>query len=139
MLKTGHPDRLAAGWNAAQQEMKFSTEIAAAASGRFTPRCFDAFADPETKAWHLLLEDLSETHEVPGAWPLPLPLAQCEQIVVAHARRQAACWDAPILDRCIPSTRWYDKASASAYQERLAAQVATFADRVGDRLPVVAG
>ena len=135
VLKTGHPDRLATGWNAAQQEITFYKEIAGAASGRFAPRCFDAFADAQTKAWHLLLEDLNETHEVPGVWPLPLPLAECERIVSAHARRQASCWDGPIIDRFAPSTRWYDAAAVRAYQERLCAQVAKFADRLGDDLP----
>ena len=135
VLKTNHPDRFEAGWNAAQQEIRFYKEISAVAAGRFVPRCFDAFADAETKAWHLLLEDLSETHEVPGAWPLPLPLPDCERIVAAHARRQAACWDAPILDRVMPTTRWYDNASVRAYQERLGAQVAKFTNRLGDSLP----
>ena len=135
VLKTGHPDRLATGWNPAQHEIAFYTDIAAAEPGRFTPRCFDAFADAETKAWHLLLEDLSETHEVPGAWPLPLSLPACERIIAAHARRQASCWDASILDRFAPSTRWYDGAMVRAYQERLGAQVEKFANRLGDALP----
>ena len=135
ILKTGHPDRVATGWDAAQQEIKFYTEIADDRSGRFTPRCFDVFADAETKTWHLLLEDLSETHEVPGAWPLPLSLAECERIVAAHAQRQASCWDAPMLDRFAPKTRWYDGAAVRAYQERLGAQVAIFTGRLGDTLP----
>ena len=135
VLKTSHPDRLAVGWDAAQHEIAFYTEVAAAEPGRFTPRCFDAFLDADTKAWHLLLEDLSETHEVPGAWPLPLSLPECERIIAAHARRQASCWDAPILDRFAPSTRWYDGAMVRAYQERLGAQVEKFANRLGDTLP----
>jgi hypothetical protein len=135
VLKTGHPDRLETGWKAARQEITFYREIASATSGRFTPRCFDAFADADTKAWHLLLEDLSQTHEVPGAWPLPLPLAECERIVSAHARRQASCWDGPIIDRFAPTARWYDGVAVKAYQERLRAQVAKFADRLGDSLP----
>ena len=134
-LKTGHPDRLSAGWDAARHEMAFYTEVAATAAGRFTPRCFDTFADAETKAWHLLLEDLSETHTVPGDWPLPLPLAHCERIVAAHARRQGSCWDTPVIDRFAPNTLWYDAATVQAYQERLEAQVKVFADRLGDTLP----
>ena len=135
VLKTGHPERFATGWDGARQEITFYKEIAAAAAGRFAPRCFDSAADPETKAWHLLLEDLSETHQVPGAWPLPLPLAECERIVAAHARRQASCWDVPLLDRFAPATRWYDDAAVRGYQDRLSKQVATFADRLGDVLP----
>lgn len=135
VLKTGHPDRLEAGWEAAQHEIAFYTDIAAAEPGRFTPRCFDAFADADTKAWHLLLEDLGGTHQVPGAWPLPLPLAQCKRIVAAHARRQASCWDAPILGRFAPSARWYDGTTVRAYQQRLGEQVTKFSDRLGDTLP----
>lgn len=47
VLKTGHPDRLATGWDAAQHEIAFYTEIAAAEPGRFAPRCFDTFVDAE--------------------------------------------------------------------------------------------
>ena len=136
VLKTGHPDRLAAGWNAALQEMTYYTEIAAAAPGRFTARCFDAYADASTKAWHLLLEDLSETHAVPGHWPLPLSLPDCERIVAAHARRQASCWDGALVDRFASGARWYDAAAVQAYQERLRAQVAKFVSRLGDALPL---
>ena len=123
VLKTGHPDRLAIGRDAARHEMAFYTEAAAAAPGYFTPRCLDAFADADRTAWRLLREDLNETHEVPGAWPLPLPLPQCERIVAAHARRQASCWDTPLIDRFAPDTRWYDDAAVRGYQHRLSKQV----------------
>jgi hypothetical protein len=28
------------------------------------PRCFEACWEPEAKAWHLLLEDLAESHGI---------------------------------------------------------------------------
>ena len=104
VLKTGHPERFATGWDGARQEITFYKEIAAAAAGRFAPRCFDSAADPETKAWHLLLEDLSETHQVPGAWPLPLPLAECERRRSAGMSRSSTASPRPhagmMMRRC---------------------------------------
>ena len=44
---------------------------AAAMPVRLTPRCFGAHADPATKTWHLLLEDLTDTHDIATRWPLP--------------------------------------------------------------------
>jgi ecdysteroid kinase len=54
------------------------------------PRCYDAAWDEETKAWHLVLEDLSESHAAPTARPLPPTMAQCETILGALAHFNAA-------------------------------------------------
>src|SRR5260221_4912817 len=44
---------------------------AAAMSLRLVPHCFDAVWDPDANAWHLLLEDLTDSHFVLPNWPLP--------------------------------------------------------------------
>jgi hypothetical protein len=59
ILKTGRPDRLGdANWDAGRQEVAFYNEVAAAKPGQQVLRCFEAAWDADTRAWHLLLEDL---------------------------------------------------------------------------------
>ena len=135
IFKTSHPDRVAAGWIAGQHEVAFYTKVAAATSGRLTPRCFDAQCDEAKKTWYLILEDLGGTHRTIEDLPLPPTLADCEGIVDAHARHQALSWDAPHLEQSMPTWRWRDANSSAQYLERLAVQITTFSDRFGDRLP----
>ena len=135
ILKTGRPDRGTVGWNGARQEVAFYTQVAAVMPTRAVPRCFEAHCDEATKTWHLLLEDLTETHFVADDWPLPLPVQSCGSIVDAHARRQATCWDDSGLDTLMGMWPWRDLAATDQYLERLAAQIRRFADRLGDRLP----
>ena len=136
IFKTSHPERTAAGWNGGRQEVAFYAEIAPGMPTGLVPGCYDAACDEETRTWHLLLEDLSETHSTAGDWPLPPSLLSCERIVEAHARIQAANWDGTALDGPMQTWRWRDDASASQSIERLAAQVSQFVDRMDDRLPV---
>ena len=71
VLKTGLPGRAERGWDGAKHEVAFYALVAPALAGRLVPRCFDAHADEATTAWHLVLEDLTETHRRPSVWPLP--------------------------------------------------------------------
>jgi hypothetical protein len=131
VLKTGHPDRAAPGWNAGRQEVAFYSQVAAVNRTRLV-RCFDAQWDAETIAWHLLLEDLTDSHATPGVWPLPPTLAQCETIIRARARFQAAWWDDPRLGTSIGA--WTEPAELENYLQRLGNEVTRFADRLGDGL-----
>src|SRR5262245_41325509 len=70
ILKTALPERIGGLWDAGQ-EVAFYTEVAAVMSTRLVPRCFEAVWDPDTKAWHLLLEDLTDSHVIATIWPLP--------------------------------------------------------------------
>ncbi|HEV7544732.1 MAG TPA: aminoglycoside phosphotransferase, partial [Reyranella sp.] len=101
-------------------------------STRLVPRCFDAAWDEDTKAWHLVLEDLSESHTAPTAWPLPPTMAQCETILRALARFNAAWWDNRRLGVSIGT--WIDPATYAQRLQGFAAHFTAFADRVGDRL-----
>jgi hypothetical protein len=131
IFKTGLPERINAKWNGGRSEVAFYKNIAAAMTARLTPRCFDTAWDAETNAWHLLLEDLTDTHHVATDWPLPPTIADSERIIVARARFHAAWWDDPRLGVGIGT--WLDPGAAQL--EAFADEFARFADRLGDRLP----
>ncbi|VTU13053.1 hypothetical protein SRS16CHR_00292 [Variovorax sp. SRS16] len=131
-LKAGLPDRPGGPWPGGRQEVAFYTEVAPAMPAGIAPRCFDAHWDADTGAWHLLLEDLGDSHLAATRWPLPPTLAQCESIVRARARMHAAWWDDPRLG--VTVGRWHDDATSDASMKALAGQFARFADHLGDRL-----
>jgi len=133
VLKTGHPDRAGPTWNAGRQEVAFYTEVASAMSARIVPRCFEAAWDQGTNKWHLLLEDLTETHAIATIWPLPPSTVQCEAIIAAWARFHAGWWDDARLGGTVG--KWGDDDDAAAYLKRFAERYAQFADQLGDRLP----
>ena len=133
ILKTGHPDRADMTWNAGRQEVAFYTEIAAAMPARLVPRCFEAVWDKATNGWHLLLEDLTESHIIATGWPLPPGTAQCESIVEAWACFHAAWWDDSRLG--VSAGAWSSKNDMDTYLQRFAERYARFADRLGDCLP----
>src|SRR5262249_52270091 len=93
ILKTGLPARAGSKWIAGRQEVAFYTNVAPATPRAPVPRCFDAHWEATTNEWHLLLEDLSETHVALGNWPLPPSFEQCRAIVAGWARFHASWWD----------------------------------------------
>ena len=128
ILKTEHADRVGSG----RQEVAFYHDVAAAMSARLTPFCFEAHADPATNTWHLLLEDLTDSHSIATEWPLPPSLPQCEAIVHALARFHAAWWDDSRLGD--PIGAWPDSNAIADRMQRLADAYAHFVDRLGDNL-----
>ena len=135
ILKTGRPDRLGdANWDAGRQEVAFYNEVAAAKPGQQLLRCYEASWDADTRAWHLLLEDLTDTHFIATAWPLPPTREQCETIVRARARFHAAWWDDPRLGESVGA--WQDNATMSQNLKGFEERLALFTDRFGDRLPL---
>lgn len=107
----------------------FLHQRCAADAGGLVPGCFEASWNEDTKAWHLLLEDLTDSHFIATAWPLPPTNEQSKSIVRALARVHAAWWDHPRLGNSVGS--WMDDDDP----RKLADRVATFIDQVGDRLP----
>ncbi|MGZ5911791.1 MAG: phosphotransferase [Reyranella sp.] len=132
IFKTGLPRRADGLDTAGRQEVAFYGEIGPRSPPHLVPRCFDAAWDEETKGWHLVLEDLSESHAMPTEWPLPPTMAQCQAILGTLARFHAAWWDDPRLGISIGS--WIDPATYAERFQGFAAHFAAFADCVGDRL-----
>jgi hypothetical protein len=132
ILKTELAQRTGAGAAGGQHEVEFYTHVAPAMAARLVPQCFEASWTPDTKAWHLLLEDLSESHVVPTQWPLPPTIGQCRSIVRARARFQAQWWDDPRLGVSVgvqPRIEDIDR-----QVQRLIEQFAQFSRFMGDRL-----
>lgn len=103
ILKTGLPGRASDMLHSGHREVEFYTQVAAATSAGVVPRCFEAFCDQDTKDWHLILEDLTDSHVIGTTWPLPPTTEQCESIISALARLHAEWWDDPRLG--FPSAR----------------------------------
>ena len=131
IFKTGLPGS-GVGPDSGRRETEFYSKVAGAMAVGVVPRCFEASWDAETKAWHLLLEDLTDTHIIATRWPLPPTIAQCERILRALARLHAAWWDDPRLGVSVGS--WLDDTAANQYVQRCANQFEIFADMLGDRL-----
>lgn len=132
ILKAPHPDRLGGTWQVGRQEVAFYKDIAAASPAGLVPRCFDAHWDAGGEPWHLLLEDLTDSHLIPTRWPLPPTLAQCEGIVRTRAHFHAAWWDDPRLGATAGT--WPEAAAVEQTLKRLGDCVARFTDQLGDRL-----
>jgi hypothetical protein len=132
VLKAAHPDRRKARRKGARQEVAFYRDIAPMLPPGLVPRCFDAAWNDASEIWHLLLEDLTDSHAVATQWPLPPTLAQCAGIVATLARFHAAWWDDPRL----PATDGLAAGPEIVRQRvaELAGQTARFADALGDRL-----
>lgn len=69
IFKTGLRDR--DDWSGGRQEVAFYARVAPAMPGHLVPRCFEGHLDEETKTWHLVLEDLTDSHVIATVWPLP--------------------------------------------------------------------
>jgi hypothetical protein len=133
IFKTGHPDRGGAGWSGGHREVTFYTQVGSAMRGCLIPCCFEGRSDEEAKSWHLLLEDLTDSHIIATTWPLPPTMEQCASIVEARARFHAVWWDNPRLGTSVGA--WSDAAATDHYLQSLSEQFARFCDRLGDNLP----
>jgi Ecdysteroid kinase-like family len=130
-LKTGLPDSPGAAMDSGRREVAFYTDVAPTTPPGLLPRCFDGQA-ADGNSWHLLLEDLTDTHYIATQWPLPPTVAETEAIMRCRARFQAAWWDHPRLGDGIghrPSDAEFDQ-----WRDWLAKQYEVFADALGDRL-----
>jgi hypothetical protein len=130
IAKTGQLD--SATWHGGEREVAFYTQVASATPAGLVPRCFGTHWDAATRAWHLLLEDLTDSHFVATQWPLPPTRDQCETIIRTRARFHAAWWDDPRLGVAIE--KWEEAGAIDQNLRRLADQIARFVDDVGDQL-----
>jgi hypothetical protein len=131
-LKTDLPGGPAAALNSGPREVAFYTTVAPATPAGLLPRCFDAQV-ASSGAWHLLLEDLTDTHVIATPWPLPSTIAQTEAIVRCRARFQAAWWEHARLG--VDVGAWASRDEQDRWLGGLAKEYEVFADALADRLP----
>ena len=131
ILKMWRPrDGVPEAWQA--REVLFYDTVAPATPAGLVLRCFDAGQSPQTKAWHLLLEDMTDSHRIAAEWPLPPTEPQCRAIVGVLARFHAAWWDA--TQPGVPVGAEPDMAMVRDLYQRLPGFWANLSDRLGDRL-----
>lgn len=131
-LKTGLPGSPSEAMDSGRREVAFYTTVAPATPAGLLPRCFEARAAPDGSSWHLLLEDLTDTHFIATQWPLPPSVAQTEAIMRCRARFQAAWWDDPRLGNGVGERP--SNADIDQWRNWIATQYEAFADALGDRL-----
>lgn len=115
-----------------RREVDYYTQLAPRMPAGLVPRCFDGHFDEDSRAWHLLLEDLTDTHQVTTAWPLPPSREQTVEIVTTLARWHAAWWDHPGLGEAVGV--WASPEDSAERMETFAGHYDRFADALGDRL-----
>jgi hypothetical protein len=62
ILKAGHLDSAGRSTYANRREIAFYRKVGSASSARLVPDCFEAVEATEFTTWHLLLEELTESH-----------------------------------------------------------------------------
>jgi hypothetical protein len=119
IVKTGLTMPGGATWSGGRFEVAFYAQVGRAMTAPPLPRCYGGAWLPDTNDWHLLLEDLTDTHGVVSAWPLPPSREESERIVATWARFHAAWWDDPRLGDTVG--RWADPGDGQlkAFEERL--------------------
>jgi hypothetical protein len=78
IVKTGLPER--AESNSGRREVAFYTQVAAVMSARLVPRCLDAHWDADTNLWHIVLEDLWDSHFIFAA----VEDLACRELIAGH-------------------------------------------------------
>lgn len=132
-LKMSRPDQNPEVASGVLKEVAFYDTVAPLMPPGIVPRCYDAAYDPAARTFHLLLEDLAETHFVVTEWPLPPTMEQCERIIDVYGRFHAAWWNDPRLG--VEVGTLMDEAAIGRWLENYRQRFAAFADRLGDRLP----
>jgi len=133
-FKASRPDQSPELAAAVLKEVAFYEAVAPLTRPGIVPHCYDAARDQAASAFHLLLEDLAETHYVVTEWPLPPTTEQCERIIDTYARFHAGWWNDPRLG--VEVGTFMDDAALARWFENYERRFAAFVDRLGDRLPV---
>ena len=115
-----------------RKEVAFYDVVAVATPAGLLPRCYEAVAEPGG-GWHLMLEDLTASHEALGEWPIPPSTERSDAVVAAHARFHAVWWDDERLGVSVGA--FADESGVlDRHLAALPKDLAAFADRLGDRL-----
>jgi thiamine kinase-like enzyme len=112
-------------------EIVFYNSIAHAMDDPPVVRCYDAAFSRATGHSHLLLEDLTETHQQPSPY-LPPTFAESEREVDTLAQIHAYWWEHPRLGKDVGNL--LSEADVEAIARRTSATFERFADFLGDRL-----
>src|SRR5262249_19398781 len=115
------------------REAAFYTTVASATPPGLLPRCFAAESAPDGTTWHLLLEDLTDTHFIATQWPLPPTVAETESIMRCRARFQAAWWRDRRVGNGVGQRPLDDE--SEQLRQWIAGLYEGFADSLGERLP----
>jgi len=132
ILKTGLDGDALKRPDVGRAEVAFYDKIAPEMPPGTVPSCFDTEWNGETRSWHLLLEDLTDSHVIATAWPLPPTREQCEAIIDTRAKCHARWWDDPRLGTSVGTLP--DAAATDKYQRDLTGHFTNFVDRLGDLL-----
>jgi thiamine kinase-like enzyme len=132
-FKTRRADSPVTAEAVGRAEVDFYSRVAPLTPAGLLPRCFEAVAGA-AGGWHLLLEDLSDLHDIVSQWPLPPTVEQCDRIIGAHARFHAFWWDHPGLGGSVGA--FLDAGAFDRFLVEFPAQFAAFVDRLGDRMPL---
>jgi len=97
-----------------EREVAFYRRAAPLMPGGPFPRCYDA--EFPAGRFHLLLEDLSDTHMILTEWPLPPSVDACERIVDTWSAFHAFWWRHPSLGREVGT--FLDEAALAARRPR---------------------
>ncbi|QOZ80097.1 aminoglycoside phosphotransferase [Bradyrhizobium sp. CCBAU 53351] len=118
--------------NGGRREVEYYTQLVPNMPPGLVPLCFDGHFDEDSLAWHLLLEDLTDSHDVAAAWPLPPSREQTIAIITTLARWHAAWWDHPGLGDTVGT--FASPEDSAERIETFAGHYDRFADSLGDRL-----
>jgi hypothetical protein len=113
---------------AGKRDVAFYTSIATAMPDTPAVTCYHAAHDPETGAYHLLLEDVSETHGVVVEPEAPATRADAERMIDALAWLHACWWNDPRLEAA------GGLSDAPLIEGEWTFDLAGFVDYMGDRL-----
>ena len=131
-LKLSNPDfPIEAPRDLPPAEIVFYTSIAREMTDPPVPRCYDAAYSRDTGRTHLLLEDLTETHEQPSPY-LPPTLVESEREVDVLAQVHSYWWEHPRLGKDVG--RLLDRSGVEEIARRSASDFERFAGFIGDRL-----
>jgi len=113
-----------------EREVIFYRHAAPLMPGGPLPRCYDAqFTEGR---FHLLLEDLSETHSIITLWPLPPSNEACERIIDTWAGFHAFWWRHPTLGRGVGT--FLDGATLATITAEYRERYTRFASTLDERL-----
>ena len=132
ILKTANAAFAEKRANGGRREVEYYTQLTPSMPPGLVPRCFDGHFDEHSLAWYLLLADLTDSHEIATAWPLPPSREHAIAIVTTLARWHAAWWDHPGLGDTVGT--WASPEDSAERMETFAGHYDRFADSLGDRL-----